>query len=128
MHEQPHQPAEEPREPEPLEAHDGVEPRDRGHAAEVAVGERGRFLAAEPTLDGVRGVDPRLHRDLGDPGQVVERHHVPDREHLGMARQAAVREYGDPAGPVGRRTAGLRRAAPRAATPARLPPRSWCGR
>ena len=77
----------------------------------------GRLLAAEPALDRVRGVDARLHGDLGDPGEVVERHHVADREHLGMARQAcsqAVRRSGRP----GRRWPRWpRRAGPPTATP-----------
>ena len=34
---------------------------------------------------------PGLHRDLGDPREVVERHHVADHEDLGTARQRAVR-------------------------------------
>ena len=65
------------------------------------------LLAVEPALDRVGGVDPRLHGHLGDAGEVVERHHVADREHLGMAGQRAVVEYGDPAGAVARRPAGL---------------------
>ena len=51
---------------------------------------------------------PRLHRDLGDPGEVVQRDHVADGEHLGMAGQRAVVEHGDPAGAVARRPARLR--------------------
>ena len=96
-----------PESPDALEAHHGVETRDRGHAAEVAIGERRRLLAVEPALDRVRGMDARLHGDLGDAGEVVERHHVADREHLGMVRQRAVRQYADPAGPVAGRPAGL---------------------
>ncbi len=119
---------EEPGHPEALEAHDGVEPRDGRHAAEIAIGERRRLLAVEPALDRVGRVDPRLHGDLGDPGEVVQRHHVADREHLGMTRQGAVVEHRDPAGPVARRPARLGEQARPAARPAHRPPRSWCGR
>ena len=63
-----------------------------------------------------------MHRDLGDPGQLVERHHVADHEHLGMAGQ---REVGERAR-CGRRGRPRRRspprAAPRVATPARPRP------
>ena len=47
-------------------------------------------LPREPALDRVGGVDALLHGHLGDAGEVVERHHVADREHLGMAGQRAV--------------------------------------
>ena len=73
MDEEPHHPAREPAEAQLAHAGDGPEPPDGRHAAEVAVLERHGVLALEPAGDRVGGVEPALHRHLGDAGQVVER-------------------------------------------------------
>ena len=104
VHDEPHQPPEEARKPDPLEAHHGVEARDGRHAAEVPVVERRRFLAPEPSLDRVGGMDPRLHGDLGDARKVLQRHHVSDRENLGVSRDGTVREHLDTSSAIGSRS------------------------
>ena len=68
VHEQPHHPARESAQAELPDAGDGAEPPDGGHAAEVAVREALRRLAAQTARDGARGVQAALHRDLGHPG------------------------------------------------------------
>ena len=73
----------------------------------VATLPRSRYLnvdrpvvAVEAAGDGAGRVQTALHRDLGDAGQLVERHHVADGEHLGMAGKRQVGEDGDAAGAV----------------------------
>ena len=91
VHDQPHQPAGEPDSRRPLKL---TTARNRETAAMLP---RSRYLngtgllAVQPALDRVGGVDPRLHGDLGHAGQLVQRHHVPDGEHLGVTGQRAVR-------------------------------------
>ena len=58
--------------------------------------------------DRVGRVQAALHRDLGDARKVVERGHVADREHLGMARQREVGQHLDAPDAVGLGARGLR--------------------
>ena len=102
VHEGPHQPADEAADLDALEADDRPEPCDRRHAAEIAVYEWLRRVAAsQAALDRAPRVYPRLHRDLRDAWQIVQRHHVADHEDLGMAGQRAVGQHLDPARSVG---------------------------
>ena len=63
-------------------------------------------VARQPGLDHLPDVLALLHRRLGDAGQLVQRHHVADREHLRVAGQ--------------RCSPG----SPRSGRPGRSPPRS----
>jgi MFS family permease len=60
---------------------------DRRHVPLVQIGERLRFAApaGQPVPDEPADVGALLHRRLGDAGQIVERDHVADGEHLGAA-------------------------------------------
>src|SRR6185369_1465961 len=76
--EQPGQPAEEAAEVQPEGRDDGPPPRDVGGRPQVPVPERLVMgLALGLVADLVARVQPRLHRDLGDPGQLVQAHHIP---------------------------------------------------
>ena len=55
------------------------------------------FIASQ---DRVGRVQATLHGDFGHAGEVVERHHVADDEHLGVPRHRAVRQHRDATGPV----------------------------
>ena len=57
-------------------------------------------LPASRRLICVGGVAAALDGDLGDAGQLVQRHHVADDVHLGVAGQGEVGLHGDPAGAV----------------------------
>src|SRR5487761_511852 len=81
---------------------------DGGHASPVEVRERRHVLVPlEPGPDHLADVLSLLDRGLGHAGQLVQRHHVADREHLGMARQRAVGQHHDPPGAIGFRAGRL---------------------
>ena len=87
-----------PAEPRGVEVRDRPRPADRRQVALVAVPERLVVAASEPRLDELGGVAALLHRDGRDAWQVlqlavlaVHPHHVAEREHLGMAREATGR-------------------------------------
>ena len=86
------------------------------------------LVAREPGLDHLADVLALLHRGLRDAGQLVQRHHVADREHLGMAGQRAVGVHRRCARRGRSRRPSARRAARPAARPAPRPPRSGSGR
>src|SRR5215471_10660476 len=81
--EQPDPPAEEAAEVQPEGGDDGAPARDIGGRAQVAVAER-LVVGLPPgeVADLAGGVQPRLHRDLGDPGQLVQAHQVPGHQDL----------------------------------------------
>ena len=73
------------------------------------VPERARGRASgQPAADQVGGVPAALDRHLGHSRQVVDGHHVADREDLRMSGYRAVRFDLDAPGPVGGRPGGLR--------------------
>ena len=75
---------------------------DGRHRALVEVLERRRRrLPGEPALITLPTYLPSCSAGCATPGQLVQRHHVADREHLGMPRQRAVRVHRDAPGTVG---------------------------
>src|SRR5205823_3733520 len=76
--EQPYPPADEAAEVQPESGNNGAPSRDVGGRAQIAVAE-GLVVGLAPgqVADPAGGVEPGLHRDLGDPGQLVQAHQVP---------------------------------------------------
>ena len=99
---EPHQPGDEALE---LELARGRRPRGTGRSSPsspcrgTSNGPLG-CLAGEGALDLVGGVPGALDGHLGDAGQLVQRHHVADDVHLGVAGQGEVGQHRDPAGAV----------------------------
>src|SRR4051795_11192478 len=88
---------------------DGGLVADGCHRALVEVLERSRGLfSAQACLDHLADVLALLHGRLGDPGELVQRDHVADREDLGVSRQRAVRVHRHATGTVGLQTGLLR--------------------
>ena len=86
VHDEPHEPRNSAGEPNPVRAEDRGAAVHSGHAPEVPVLPScwlGAILHALP--DDVSSMEPRLERDLGYTGEVVEVHHVTDDEHLRVA-------------------------------------------
>ena len=108
MDEQPDPPAQEAAEVHLERRDDGFPAGDVGGRAQVTVLER--FVERLPpgqVGDLAPGVQPGLHGDLGDPGQLVQAHHVPGDQDLGMAGNGQVLADHDPPGPVLLRAGGL---------------------
>src|SRR5215471_21400107 len=84
MYEQPHHPAGEAAEVHPEGGDDRVPARDVGGRAQVVVAERLVVGVALGLLSNpAGGVEPGLHGGLGDPGQLVQAHHVPGHQDVG---------------------------------------------
>src|SRR5262249_8665465 len=83
------QPDDPPGEPGELQASDrdhGAAAREVGGRSQVVVAERlGRAAPRDLTADPAPGVEARLHSHLGDAGQLVQAHHVPSYQDIGMA-------------------------------------------
>ena len=74
---------------------------DVGRRAEVMVAERLLVdLPRDLVPDAVRGVEPGLHRHLGDAGELVQAHHVAEDGNLRMAGDGQVLLDEDAPGPV----------------------------
>ena len=108
MDETPHQVPDGTGEPDAEGVGHGRPVPDGRHASLVEVLE-GRHVpvSVEPGPDHLADVTSLLDGGLGHAGQLVQRHHVADREHLGMARQRAVGQHHDPPGAVGFRAGRL---------------------
>ena len=57
-------------------------------------------LAAEPSDDGVGGVQAALHGDLADTGEPVQADHVADGEDLGVSGNGEVGQHRDAPGAI----------------------------
>ena len=57
-------------------------------------------ISGDPVPDAVPGVEPGLHRHLGDPGELVQAHHVAEDGDLGMVGDGEVLLDEDAPGPV----------------------------
>ena len=101
MDEHPDDPTREATQAQLPDAADRAETPDGRDAAEIAVLERQRILLTlQATQDGVGRVQTALHRDFGDAREVIERHHVANREHFGMPGKREVGKRRDATGPV----------------------------
>src|SRR5262249_21173310 len=72
---------------------------------EIAIAKR--LLASvslQAAIDRARSMNPSLHRDLGHPREMIQRHHVANHEDLGMTRQGAVGQHLDVPRAIGLRT------------------------
>src|SRR5262245_29047001 len=91
MDDEPEYPRWRARQPEPAEIRDSAKTRDRRQRSEIAIDEWSRLRpSSQPLDDRLRGVPPRLHRDFGHSGIVVQLHEVSDDEDLRMPRKRAV--------------------------------------
>src|SRR4051812_40469926 len=86
VHDEPHEPRNPAREPNPVCAEDRGAAVHGGHAPEVAVLPRYQLGAVSDTgLDDVSSMETGLKCNLGNAREVVEVHHVTDYEHLRVA-------------------------------------------
>src|SRR5215475_1288211 len=91
--EQPHHPAHKAAEMQPEGGDDRAPARDVGGRAQVVVAERLAVGVALGLLSNpAGGVEPGVHGDLGDPGQLVQAHQVPGHQVVGMVREGKVDE------------------------------------
>src|SRR5262245_9391811 len=91
MDDEPEDPRRCARQPEPAEIRDGAKPCDRRQRSEIAIDEWSRLrTSTQPPYDCPSGMPPRLHRDFGHSGIVVQLHEVSDDEDLGMPGKRAV--------------------------------------
>ena len=102
MDEQPAQPADEAAGVDRTSRDDGPASGDVGGRSQVVVAERLLVAGAllDVVLDPEAGVQPALHRDLGDPGQVSQAHQVTDHGDLRVAGQRQVGLDLEAPGPV----------------------------
>lgn len=119
MYEQPGHPPWEAAQSQPPRRDDRAAPRDVRGRAQVAVLERLRHapgvgplalaagplgLAGQLAPDPAARVEPGLHRDLGDPRQLAQAHHVADHGDLGVSGDGQIVLNHDPPRPVSLRT------------------------
>ena len=101
MDEQPDHPPGEPGELQPPHRDHRAAAGDVGGRAQVVVAERlGRRAPPGLVADAAPGVQAGLHGDLGDPGELVQAHHVTGDHDLRVTGDAQVRADLDAPGPV----------------------------